>query len=637
MKGWLLQKLQQPIHMVKQQIGEGLMKKLRFIIMFLLMYSVCLAGCTSKSKDITEDGTETTTEKVTDHELIDSKEIYLKDMACNTLNGGAVTYDENRIYYVLGDILWSMNKDGSNQEKLYDKGIEKIWSHGDNVYFLHHKKLYTIDKISREEKLISDKEISTFFIVDDNLYYVVENSFYVSSLTDISASECIDDYAFLPITDGENIYYNCGRNINVISRDTLNVKFSIDNCSMNPYILGDYLYVSEEYDEAMDYKISIATDSDYENSKEECKIPSANVVQYDGYIYGTDGKMKMDTGKWTTYEENEVEQVYIAEDKLLYIVRNDNSNGNVMKMLDMDNETIVTVNKEENSETTDEHQMISEEEWQSQYYLDMAGNEFVTYDKDKVFYVLNGEVWSINKDGIEPRKLCDVNGRISGMWVCDMAIYIDKGTCVQVIDKETGVEQEIIYLAGESIIDVFAIVDKNIYFYVVRRGLYEANIDTGDTSPLVNEFLSSLLVTDSKHIFYQNDNTKQLYVGNMDGSECKPLNIEVEHWVHLIGNYLYIDSGNGYAYSRIPLDNPEKIESCRMLVNAVEYNGYIYSEYGKVNIETNRWMSIDSMEITDIDKAGDKIIYKVYDEEKDKHILKMLDMDDGTCVIIGEE
>ena len=177
-------------------------------------------------------------------------------------------------------------------------------------------------------------------------------------------------------------------------------------------------------------------------------------------------------------------------------------------------------------------------------------------------------------------------------------------------------------------------VESNIYFNVVRGGVYAFNIDTRKySSPIVDNYLASILITDGKHIFYFKDDSKQLCMQNMDGSEYKELDVIVDYkWVNIIGNYLYFNESNGYARNRIPLDNPEAVESCIMPVDAVEYMGYTYSEHGKINIETNQWELIDTMKIKDIDKAGDKAVYKAYDEENDKYILKLLDLNDGTTV-----
>ena len=73
-----------------------------------------------------------------------------------------------------------------------------------------------------------------------------------------------------------------------------------------------------------------------------------------------------------------------------------------------------------------------------------------------------------------------------------------------------------------------------------------------------------------------------------------------------------------------------------MPLGCVEYNGYTYGEHGKISMETNQWEPIDTMKIKEINKSLDKAVYKAYDEENDKYVLKLLNLKDGTIIVLWE-
>ena len=143
--------------------------KMGIILLFVTLYAQ-VTGCTDgnvpKNTDKLDEGGKNTV--IDEKDITSINSLYLKDMACNMLNGGTVTYDDDNIYFIMDNCVWSVNKEGETIKKKYDKCVENLWSENEWIYFLYQKKLYAVNKETAEEKNISDKDISSFFIVNNH-------------------------------------------------------------------------------------------------------------------------------------------------------------------------------------------------------------------------------------------------------------------------------------------------------------------------------------------------------------------------------------------------------------------------------------------------------------------------------------
>lgn len=403
----------------KCSVDRNDMRK-NIILILISILSLSIVGCGSiVEKNITKDS-----EKV--NKIVEEKEDEKKgNLNGNLVNGGAIAYQGEWLYFSLEGSLYKSKLDGSEVKKIYtveenDGDIANINIVNDKLYFsagnIDRGGLYRIKKDgSSVKKLISDTEggiRKKVYVVGKQIYY--DQEYMLKRDGDGSDKKKIieerqNSTNSFSISDGY-IYY-CGKNLNddyCIYKMTLDGSQKEEICEGNIYNInvedGWIYYIDNQNRNRFHNLCRMKTDG-----TETQEILDKNIISYnikDEWIYyilsenGEDifGKIKIDGTENQKFnldisEIHAYYGLYIIEDWIYYM------DDNVIKRIKQDGseQQIVYDFKEKAEEVNNDKKESNEEqlELNNTYQTKFGDTNMVTFPK---FAFDFPSVWNIEEE-----------------------------------------------------------------------------------------------------------------------------------------------------------------------------------------------------------------------------------------------